>query len=285
MSLRFYTGASGAGKSTGLYKEIIQRSRKEPDRNFLIIVPDQFTMQTQMDLVTMHPCKGIMNIDVLSFGRLSHRIIEEVGADERPVLDDTGKSLVLRKIAGKLKGETSVIGGNLNKTGYIHEVKSAISEFMQYGIGVEELEKLTDYSRKRGQLYHKLKDLGVLYQGFRDFIREKYITTEETLDVLARLLPKSELVRGSVIAFDGFTGFTPVQNRVLQQLMGLAGEVIVSVVMDGSEDMYDEKEEQNLFHLSKKTVASLSRLAAEAKVARGEDVILTADPVPRFRYT
>ena len=101
--------------------------------------------------------------------------------------------------------------------------------------------------------------------------------------MLARLLPKSELVRGSVIAFDGFTGFTPVQNRVLQQLMGLAGEVIVSVVMDGSEDMYDEKEEQNLFHLSKKTVASLSRLAAEAKVARGEDVILTADPVPRFR--
>ena len=162
MSLRFYTGASGAGKSTGLYKEIIQRSGKEPDRNFLIIVPDQFTMQTQMDLVTMHPCKGIMNIDVLSFGRLSHRIIEEVGADERPVLDDTGKSLVLRKIAGKLKGETSVIGGNLNKTGYIHEVKSAISEFMQYGIGVEELEKLTDYSKKRGQLYHKLKDLGVL---------------------------------------------------------------------------------------------------------------------------
>lgn len=109
----------------------------------------------------------------------------------------------------------------------------------------------------------------MLYQGFRDFTREKYITTEETLDVLARLLPKSELVRGSVIAFDGFTGFTPVQNRVLQQLMGLAGEVIVSVVMDGSEDMYDEKEEQNLFHLSKKTVASLSRLAAEAKVARG----------------
>ena len=56
-------------------------------RDSLIIVPDQFTMQTQMDLVTMHPCKGIMNIDVLSFGRLSHRIIEEVGADERPVLD------------------------------------------------------------------------------------------------------------------------------------------------------------------------------------------------------
>ena len=104
-----------------------------------------------------------------------------------------------------------------------------------------------------------------------------------SLDLLARLLPKSRLVKGSVIAFDGFTGFTPVQNRVLRQLMELAQEVIVTAVLDGSEDMYDEKEEQNLFHLSKKTVASLTRLAAEAGVARGEDVILRDNPVPRFR--
>ena len=42
---------------------------------------------------------GILNIDVLSFGRLSHRILEEVGTKEMPVLDDTGKSLVLQKVA------------------------------------------------------------------------------------------------------------------------------------------------------------------------------------------
>ena len=49
--LRFCFGASGAGKSTGLYREIIERSNKEPDTDFLIIVPDQFTMQTQKDVV------------------------------------------------------------------------------------------------------------------------------------------------------------------------------------------------------------------------------------------
>ena len=54
MSLRFIVGASGAGKSTCIYKEIIERSMQEPDGKFFIIVPDQFTMQTQMDLVTMH---------------------------------------------------------------------------------------------------------------------------------------------------------------------------------------------------------------------------------------
>ena len=105
MSLRFYFGPSGVGKSYRLYQEIVERSMEEKAadgnglrRSFLIVVPDQFTMQTQQELVTMHPCEGIMNIDVLSFGRLSHRILEEVGGEDIPVLDDTGKSLVLQKL-------------------------------------------------------------------------------------------------------------------------------------------------------------------------------------------
>lgn len=275
MGLRFYFGASGSGKSTRLHKEMVDRSLAEPETNFLVIVPDQFTMQTQMDLVRAHPKKGIMNIDVLSFGRLSHRILEEVGGDERTVLDDTGKSLVLRRVAESVGEEMPVIGSNLGKIGYIHEVKSAISEFMQYGIGVKELEELTEYARRRGALYHKLKDLGVLYRHFLEFIREKYVTTEETLELLCRLLPKSKLIRSSVVAFDGFTGFTPVQNRLIQSIMELSREVIVTVVMDGEErNPYVPDGEQKLFYLSKKTTADLCRLAKEAGVARGRDVFV-----------
>ena len=275
MELRFYFGPSGSGKSTQLHREIVSRSVEEPGTDFLVIVPDQFTMQTQMDIVKAHPNKGIMNIDVLSFGRLSHRILEEVGGDARTVLDDTGKSLVLRKVAEGIGEEMPVIGSNLGKIGYIHEVKSAISEFMQYGIGVKELEELTEYARKRGALYHKLKDLGVLYGHFLQYIKEKYITTEETLDLLCRLLPKSGLIRNSVVAFDGFTGFTPIQNRLMQNIMELSKEVIVTVVMDGMEENpYMPDGEQKLFYLSKKTVWDLGRLAKEAGVRRGQDVFV-----------
>ena len=75
MSLRFCFGPSGSGKSHRIYEEIMQRAAEEPGRNFLIIVPDQFTMQTQKDLVMRSDRDGILNIDVLSFGRLSHRIL------------------------------------------------------------------------------------------------------------------------------------------------------------------------------------------------------------------
>lgn len=263
MSLQFYFGASGSGKSQKLHEDIIQAAQSDPQTNYLLIVPDQFTMQTQMDLVVEHPRHIIMNIDVLSFGRLTHRILEEVGYEDVPVLDDTGKSLVLRNVAGQCTDRLQVMGAHLHKIGYIHEVKSAISEFMQYGIGLQEMEKLTEYARSRGALYYKLKDIGVLYQAFLDYIHDKFITTEETLDRLREALPKSELIRNSVVVFDGFTGFTPIQNRVIQELIRLTKKVIVTVTIDDRENPYQPDGEHRLFHLSKKTVADLRKLAAE----------------------
>ena len=263
MALQFYFGGSGAGKSRKLHEDIIQAAMREPDRNFLLIVPDQFTMQTQMDLVVEHPNRGIMNIDVLSFGRLTHRILEEVGYEQKPVLDDTGKSLVLRKIAQGQ--ELSVIGAYLNRIGYIHEVKSAISEFMQYGIGLPELEELMAYADKRGALYYKLQDLKIIYESFLGYIQERFITTEETLDRLREVLPQSKIIQNSVVAFDGFTGFTPIQNRVIQELMRLTKRVIITVTIDPKENPYQMDSEQRLFHLSKKTVYDMKKLAGEAE--------------------
>lgn len=278
MSLRFCFGPSGSGKSHRIYEEIMQRAAEEPGRNFLIIVPDQFTMQTQKDLVMRSDRDGILNIDVLSFGRLSHRILEEVGTKEMPVLDDTGKSLVLQKVAADLKEQLPAMGSLLHKQGYIHEVKSAISEFMQYGISTQDMDKLITSAQKRGALAMKLKDLKTLYRGFQDYIRDHFITTEETLDVLRRSLSKSKILKGSVVVFDGFTGFTPIQNRLIQELMRMCAETIVTVTIGVGEDPYKMDGEQKLFHLSKKTVADLEKLAAEAEVERGEDLFVKGGP-------
>lgn len=283
MSLRFCFGSSGAGKSYQLHKEMIERSLTEPGRNFLILVPDQFTMQTQKELVTRHPNGIIMNIDVLSFTRLSHRIFEEVGYDNRPILDDTGKSLVLRRIAARCKEDLLVLGGNLNKQGYIHEVKSAISEFMQYGIGLKEMDTLLEFAEKRGALSYKLKDLKQIYQEFLAYIDGKFLTTEETLDLLRGALHKSNIIKDSVVVFDGFTGFTPIQNRLIQELMLLCREVVVSITIPANVNPYVLESEQQLFHLSQKTVHDLSKLAAQIGTTRAQDLVLKDNP--RFNHS
>ena len=280
MGLQFYFGASGSGKSTTVYKDIIEWSRREPEREFLILVPDQFTMQTQKELCLLN--EGIMNIDVLSFSRLTHRIFEEVGKEERIVLDDTGKNLILRKVAAEQKEELKVLGSHLNQVGYIHEIKSVISEFMQYDINPKGMEELISYGAKKGELSSKLLDLKLLYEGFLSFLKEKYITTEESLDLLSKSLYKSPTIQNSIVVFDGFTGFTPVQNRLIKELMVQAREVIMTITVDTRENPYETDGEHKLFYLSKKTVESMEKMAKEAGVERRKDVVLASEELPRF---
>ena len=72
MSLQFIMGNSGAGKSRYAYEKILAEAARHPEKNYLIVVPEQFTMQTQKELVSLHPAGGILNIDILSFQRLFH---------------------------------------------------------------------------------------------------------------------------------------------------------------------------------------------------------------------
>ncbi len=267
MSLKFIIGPSGSGKSTYIREKTIKAAEENPRQSYLVIVPDQFTMQTQMDFVKNSSAMGIMNIEILSFSRLAHRVFEQTGGGNIPVLDDTGKNLILRRLASEAGNSIPYLAGKLNKPGFIHEVKSAISEFMQYDIDSEKLNRLIEYSEGGNKitLVRKIKDLSVMYGLFTDYIKDRYITTEEAMDVLAREIYKCHLIKDSTVIFDGFTGFTPVQNRVLEALMDVAGNIEITLTFEdnaGSPEVSTASvNESDLFALTHKTYKTLKDIA------------------------
>ncbi|NLZ80875.1 MAG: helicase-exonuclease AddAB subunit AddB [Clostridiales bacterium] len=283
MPLQLILGSSGSGKSYRLYNEIIEKSIKNKDINYIAIVPEQFTMQTQKDIVSMHPNKGVMNIDIVSFERLAYKVFDEVGINQVPILDDTGKSLVLRKVVEDKKKELEIYRNKIKLPGFIGEVKSMVSELYQYGIHEEEMEKMLSVALKRPMLQAKLKDISLIQKGFKEYIDKKYITAEEILEVLCRVLDESIIIKNSIIFLDGFTGFTPIQYKLLGLLMQYSKMVIVTVTIDGEEDPYTSAGEQELFHLSKTTIQQLTMIAKEYGSQKSKDIII-GDKVPlRFK--
>ena len=264
MPLHFIFGASGAGKSHYIYQKIIQESKEHPERQYLVLVPEQFTMQTQKELVMMHPKKGILNIDVLSFERLAYRVLEETGESCAQVLEETGKSLVLRKVSQEKKKELKILGEKMKKQGYISQMKSMVSELKQYEVTKEDMDLMLDYAKNKPELYYKLKDISVLYRGFFDYLEGNFITQEEVLEVLGRMAGKSGKLAGSVMVLDGYTGFTPIQLQLLERILPLCETMYVTVTMDDRLDPYRPGSPHHLFHLSRETVSKLCKLAGAA---------------------
>lgn len=281
MALSLVTGGAGSGKTEFIYNKIIEQSIMEPESRFFVIVPEQATMQAQKDIIRLHPNHGTMNIDVVSFERLAYRIFSELSIPQPEILDDTGKNMVIRKLTGEKRKELTMFSSHLEQAGFIDEVKSILSEFYQYGVTPEILCEQMEKDGVTNILNHKLKDMDVIYRAFRDFTRERYITLEELLDVLCRVAEKSELLRDSIIVLDGYTGFTPVQYRLLGILLTMSREMYVTITAtEGA--LGNPENETDLFDMSRKLAEKLKVLAAEHNVAVRDKIVLAERPLYRF---
>lgn len=261
MSLQFILGSSGCGKTEYVYRQIVAEAGEHPKKNYLVIVPEQFTMQTQQKLVELAPNHAIMNIDVLSFKRLAYRVFDELGMTKIQVLEETGKNLVLRRLAQEQEEKLTVLRANMNRMGYIGEVKSLISELMQYNVTADELAEVAERDDLSPLFAAKLKDIVTMYRAFLDFMEGSYITAEEILSVLKAVAKDADLLRDSVVVLDEFTGFTPIQNSLLGELLLVADRILVTLTIDAKEDFYHSRGSEELFDLSKKTIRTLMRMA------------------------
>ena len=263
MSLRLVTGGAGSGKTWYCQQYVIRGSMADPTKHFLYIVPEQFTMSVQRELVLAHPRKGILGIEVLSFARLAWRIFEETGEKTPDVLTETGKNLILRRVAGEHRDELTVFRSRIDQPGYISRVKSILSEFAQYEIGSREMAELIRWSEDRPQLKYKLTDLKLLSEAFDRYREDRFITNEEVLDRLCLRAGDSELLQSSCLVFDSFSGFTPVQLKVLGELLRICPEILVTVTIPEEEPLEGTIEEHELFASGKKQARELLMLAKE----------------------
>lgn len=271
MALQFIFGNSICGKSEYMYQVVIEQAKKHPKWNYLFVVPEQATLLVQRELIGRHPEHALGNIDVLSFQRFAYRIFDELSVPMLNILDDTGKAMILRKVAEEHKSEMNAFRKNLSQSGFIQELKSMISELYQYGVGDVQLNTLVSQTNRHPLLQLKLQDLSIVYTAFQKKLKNEYITAEELLTVLCHYIEQSKFIKNSIILLDGFTGFTPIQYQVLELLMIYAKHIVCSVTVGSGTDPYQKMESHELFYMSHVIVEKLREMAIQNHIAYGKD--------------
>ena len=85
---------------------------------------------------------------------------------------------------------------------------------------------------------------------------------------------ESAILRNSVIAFDEFTGFTPIQNQLIKKLFVISKKIYVTLTIDCREDIFKSRGMQELFDMPKRTVKSLTEMASFYGIEVEEPIIL-----------
>ncbi len=272
-SYDFIFGGAASGKSTYIYKWLSECAKTDPDGKYFLFVPEQNTLKAQKKIVELGSRHGMLNLDVLSFQLLFYRVTEELGINKPDILDDMAKSLLIRKAAADAlkEGGLKVYSKKLNSEGFIKQINSLISEFGQYDISHAEIESIRDRLDNK-LLKDKLGDIGEIYLRFKNSLNKNETIPEEIPQLLLKYLDNSELLKDAVIVFDGYTGFTPIQLKLLSKIMPMAKRVRFSVTIEEQAEPYRfiRDDITDIWWLSKKNIAGIIDIASAAGVIQSE---------------
>ena len=259
--LQIILGAGGSGKTEYLIRKALQEAGKDYHRQIYYLVPEQDTLAMQKRIVSHaeNQGKGILNVDVLSFQRLYYRAFENTNQKSPLSLDEMGKMMILRLILGKKKKQLSYYQREAESLSFIEECKSQISECMQYKVSPADLRKCAEKS-KRSISKAKFLDLAYIYEEFLLYLSKTGRITEEGLaDQGISALWKDNTLKDSILIFDGFTGFTPIQLLCIEALMERAEELYFSLEFSGKNfsSLGSGKKRESLFYLTEEAIKEL----------------------------
>lgn len=278
MSLRFIYGRAGYGKTYFTIESIKKRIEKGEEVNQLLLVPEQFSYTAEKTLVKELKGIGLINADVITFRRLFHKVVDEVGGDFQGHLNSAGKNMLIFSIMDKMKEEFNVFELAAKQEGFVDSISGIISEMKKYNITPLELVEKAEEFQEEDMIKNKLVDISKIYEEFENKLHENYLDDDDDLTLLANLLDKSTVFNNSEVWIDEFNSFTPQQYIIIEKIIRKAKRVNISLCTD-----YNNKINNSmLFDMTKKTENKLLEIATENSVSIDKPIVLENPKKSRF---
>lgn len=253
--LTLILGRAGSGKTSYIMEGI--RRRAEKGQKSVLIIPEQYSHDAERQLCDFCGDSVSLFAEVLSFSRLTNRVLAETGGLPGKTLDAGGRVLVMSLAVAAVSSKLSVYNVG-RRADFLEGLLRAYDEFKTANIAQDSLEKAA--SLLEGSLAKKLCDLGLIFGAFEALVPDGMCDRTEIMCRLAESIDKSSLGGEEHIYIDGFTDFTEQEAAVVEKLLNKGAGMTICLTCDGLEGDGTE------FALPRKTALRLLREAMERGV-------------------
>ncbi|MCE9654801.1 helicase-exonuclease AddAB subunit AddB [Clostridium celatum] len=280
MGIRFIFGRAGDGKSHYCLEQINKKLNNQDKNKLILLVPDQYTFQTEKKLLEAIGEKALLRAEVLSFKRMATRVFDSCGGRAINVIEDSGKNMLIYKLL-KDKGEELQYFSKISKKqGFVGTVSKSITEFKKYNIS-EEILREKELQIDKDELKEKISDLLNIYESFNGALHKEYIDSEDILTILANKLRECTLYNGAEVWVDEFTTFTPQQIEVLKVLAKQCKNINITLCSDGEDS--SKGGEADIFSVITSTENKIIKMMQENNISYKEPVYLNNKNIYRFK--
>ena len=249
--LTILMGRAKTGKSNMVLEKI--RELGDTSRQILL-VPEHASHQAEVDLCRACGATVSRHAEVLSFQRMTDRVLSLQGGLADVTLDAGGKLLNLQKAMSEVVTELTVYQRPSQKAAFLQQLLDLFDELSVYDVSPEVL--YDKAQETTGATRDKLCDLSLIYKAYLSRLKNAELDVETSMMKLCHHLEASGYVKNKDIFIDGFTYFTVLERKALGIMLRTARSVTVTLL--GEPDSREE-----IFEPSVKTMEQLCRLAKE----------------------
>ena len=229
--IQFVVGRAGCGKTHYCYTQIKNQLKTEEDTPLILLVPEQFNLQTQRELAT-YLAPGLLRAEVISFNTLAREVFREVGKKEVTVVEDLERMIILKRMIEVNRKDIIFYKKNLQNTGFLESINRLITVLEQAGITHKELQEMIQDEQTGILFQSKLSDIDLIYESFQSYLGQQFVTIEKNMTLLAEVLQESFKLNEANLWIDGFYGFTYPQLQIIRALMKKVKSLTITLPMD-----------------------------------------------------
>ena len=246
-------GRAKTGKSDTVLRRIAELGDSGQQ---ILLVPEHASHQAEVDLCRACGPTASRHAEVLSFRRLSDRVLAITGGIAQVTLDAGGKLLTLQKALMEVMPSLTVYRRPSQKSAFLRQLLDLFDELRCYEVSPENL--YTQAQDITGATHDKLCDLSLLYGAYEARLRQPGMDARDRMTKLCDSLEDSGYACGKDIFIDGFTYFNAQERRALSVLLRQARSVTVTL-------LGEPNSREEIFEASLKTLGQLRRVAEQER--------------------
>ena len=260
--LQFVLGRASSGKSNTIYSLV----SKENIDNALIIVPEQFSFETEKNLLK----RGIQGVSVLNFSRLVDVVNNTYGGTAGDTLSNFDKAIVMLRALNNVKNELVVYNKYYDSIDFANKLIDLNCELKDSDVSISKLESiLTDINLSTTKA--KLKDIITIFLEYDSIVQAEFLDPADDMQRLYDAVNKYEYFKDKTIFFDGFNGFSNAQLKIIKCAFRDASSVTISLCCD-PDDFCERK--ISVFHNIYSIKDKLEALARTVNCYISEPILL-----------
>ncbi|MDD5921450.1 MAG: hypothetical protein PUC57_09045 [Oscillospiraceae bacterium] len=222
--LQWIEGGSGSGKSYWIREKIASLASR--GEKVLLIVPEQYSFETEREYYGLLGCRQMETVTVASFLKLSELIFREYGGLAGEYASDTAKRAIMRLAMKACRDDLRLYRKNISHPDFVDQMVRLQEELANSGVLPGQLEEAA-LKTEKSSLKDKLFDLELLFESYRSLLNRRYLDPSDRLGRALELARGKGFFQETYIFLDEFKSFTALQQSFLRLMLREGSGVVL----------------------------------------------------------